>query len=77
MRELERESLGDFTNYMRIEPCMFHDLLLRVTSRLTKRDTNYRRPLELGLKLAITLRYMATGNIYHILSYPTTSYPAW
>ena len=69
MQELERESQGDFTNYMRMEPCMFHELLLRVTPRLTKRDTNYRRALELGLKLAITLRYMATGNSYHSMSY--------
>lgn len=51
MRELERESQGDFTNYMRMEPRMFHELLLRVTPRLTKRDTNYRRPLD-WLRLA-------------------------
>uniref|UniRef100_UPI00358E636F putative nuclease HARBI1 n=1 Tax=Myxine glutinosa TaxID=7769 RepID=UPI00358E636F len=69
MRELERESQGDFTNYMRMEPRMFHELLLRVTPRLTKLDTNYRRLLKPGLKLAITLRYMATGNSYHSLSY--------
>ena len=69
MQELERESRGDFTNYMRMEPRMFHELLLRLTPRLTKQDTNLRRPLEPGLKLAITLRYMATGNSYHILSY--------
>jgi hypothetical protein len=69
MQELERESHGDFTNYMRMEPRMFHELLLRVTPRLTKQDTNYRRALEPGLKLAITLRYMASGNDYHSLSF--------
>ena len=70
MRELERESQGDFINYMRMEPRMFHELLLRLTPRLTKQDTNYRRALEPGLKLAITLiRYMATGDTYHSLSY--------
>lgn len=69
MQELERESEGDFSNYMRMDPCMFHELLLRLTPRLTKRVTNYRRPVEPGLKLAITLRYMATGNCYHSLSY--------
>jgi hypothetical protein len=69
IQELERESRGDFTNYMRMEPNMFHELLLRVAPRLTKRDTNYRRSLEPGLKLAITLRYMATGDSYHSLSY--------
>lgn len=48
---------------------MFHEPLLRVTTRLTKRDTNYRSSLAPGLKLAITVRYMATGNSYHSLSY--------
>jgi hypothetical protein len=52
-----------------MEPNMFHELLLRVAPRLTKRDTNYRRSLEPGLKLAITLQYMATGDSYHSLSY--------
>ena len=39
-------------------------LLPRVTLRLTKQDTNYRKALEPSLKLAITLRYMASGNSY-------------
>ena len=69
MLELERESRGDFVNFMRMEPRMFHELLLRVTPRLTKQETNYRRPLDPGLKLAITLRYMASGNSYRSLSY--------
>lgn len=62
MRELEQESHGDFTNYMRMEPRMFHELLIRLSPRLTKQDTKFRRPLEPGLKLAIALRYMASGN---------------
>ena len=62
MRELERESQGDFTNFMRMEPRTFQELLLRVRPRLTKQDTNYRKALEPSLKLAITLRYMTSGN---------------
>ena len=65
MKELER----DFTNYMRMETRMFHELLHRLSPHLTKQDTNYRRAHELGLKLTITLRCMATGNSYHSLSY--------
>lgn len=67
--ELDRESHGDFANYMRMEPAMFHEILLRLTPRLTKQDTNFRRALEPGLKLAITLRFLATGNSYHSLAY--------
>ena len=36
MRELERESRGDFVGYMRMEPAMFYELLQRVTPRLTR-----------------------------------------
>ena len=69
MAELEWEHHGDFTNYLRMDPAMYHELLQRLTPRLTKTDTNYRAALEPGLKLAITLRFWANGATYHSLSY--------
>ena len=42
MVELARESQGDFTNYMRMEPCMFRELLDRIGSRVQKQDTHFR-----------------------------------
>ena len=69
MMELEREARGDFVNFMRMEPRMFHELHNRLTPRLTKQATRLRQPLDPGLKLAITLRYLASGNSYHSLSY--------
>ena len=69
MQELERESQGDFTNYMRMEPAMFHELVQRLTPRLRRKESNFMRPLDPGLMLAITLRYMATGDSYHSLAY--------
>ena len=69
MAELERESHGDLTNYMRMEPAMFHELLERLSPRLTMQDTKWRRALQPGLKLAITLRFLASGDSYHSLSY--------
>lgn len=69
MVELEREAQGDFINFLRMEPAMFHELLLRLTPRLTKQTTQFRKPLEPGLKLAITLRHLASGDSYHSLSY--------
>jgi len=69
VQELEREAHCDFRNYMRMEGAMFHELLDRVTPRITRQTTNFRRPLEPGLKLAITIRYMATGDSYKSLSY--------
>lgn len=69
MAELDRESHGDFRGFLRMEPAMFHELLTRLTPRLTKVDTNFRKALEPGLKLAITLRFLATGNNYRSLAY--------
>ena len=47
---------------------MFYELLQRITPRITK-SSSYRQPLEPGLKLALTLRYLATGNSYKSLQY--------
>ena len=69
MAELERESLGDFICFMRMEPAMFHELLMRLTLRLTKADTNWQKVLEPGLKQAVTLRFFATANSFRDLAY--------
>ena len=61
MTELEAESEADFNNLLRMEPAMFRELFERVAPRITKQDTNYKKVLEPGLKLAITLRHLAAG----------------
>ena len=43
---------------------MFDEILERVRGRLTKQHTFYRDPLEPGLKLAVTLRHLASGSKY-------------
>ena len=48
---------------------MFDELLDRVGPRITKKMTNCRSPLEPGLKLAITLRHLATGESYMSMRY--------
>ena len=69
MAELEWEHSDDFINYLRMDPAMFHELLKRMTLRLTKKDTNCRAAFQPRLKLAITLRYLASGDTYHGLSF--------
>ena len=69
MRELEMEDVPAFRNFLRMDPAMFQELLLRVGPRIEKQDTFYRSSLEPGLKLAITLRHLATGNTYKSLMY--------
>ena len=59
MAELYATDIPGFTNYMRmtrLEPC------------LARQATNYRAPISVGEKLALTIRYLATGESYTSLS---------
>ena len=64
MVELRREDPKSFINFMRMPPEMFDEILQRVGPRITKQYTFFRAPLEPGLKLAITLRHLASGSKY-------------
>jgi len=69
MVELREEDVGAFRNFIRMEPRMFQELLDRVGPRLLKKDSFWRKALVPGLKLAITLRHLATGDSYQSLMY--------
>ena len=69
MAELRREDQTDFINFMRMPPDMFDEVLERVGPRIAKQRTWYREPLEPGLKLAITLRHLASGSKYASLKF--------
>ena len=69
MTELSNEDAASFKNFVRISPAMFRELLARVGPRIAKKDTRLRKALDPGLKLAITLRYLATGDSYKSLMY--------
>jgi len=45
-------------------PQMFDELLKRIVPRCHKMDTHYRKALEPALKLAITIRHLASGDKY-------------
>lgn len=69
MSELRLEDPAVFTNFTRVQPDLFQEILANIQPLIEKQFTHYRKPLEPGLKLAITLRYMATGDSYKSLSY--------
>ncbi|XP_053380248.1 putative nuclease HARBI1 [Mercenaria mercenaria] len=69
LAELREGDTSSFKNYMRMTPEMFDELLQRLTPRLQKSDTHWRKALDPGLKLAVTLRHLAAGDSYPSLSY--------
>ena len=69
LTELMQEDTSSYTNFLRMEPAMFQGILGKIGHRITKEDTFWRKSLEPGLRLAITLRYLATGNSYRSLMY--------
>jgi hypothetical protein len=68
MAELEREHITDYRSFLRMEPDMFYEILARVGPRLQK-DEHRRTPLPPALKLAVTLRFLASGESYHDLTF--------
>ena len=68
MRELEAEDVVSFRNFFRMDPAMFREVLQRVGPRIEKYDTWYRKAINPGCRLAITLRLLATGEKYRNLN---------
>ena len=64
MVELRNDDHEAFINFLRMPPAMFDELLTRVGPKITKQSTTCREPLEPGMKLALTLRHLASGNSY-------------
>jgi len=62
MHELTTEDQSGFKNFLRMDPDIFIELLHRVGPRIEKQDTFFRKALPPGLKLAVILRYLATGD---------------
>ena len=69
MVELRNEDTASFKNFLRMPTDMYDEIVARVGPRITKQHTRYREPIEPGLKIAITLRHLASGNKYSSLQY--------
>ncbi len=67
--ELRIEDLASFQNFVRCESAMFQEMVDRLTPLICKLNTNYRKALDPGLKVAITLHYMSTGDSSKSLQY--------
>ncbi|XP_066968283.1 uncharacterized protein [Macrobrachium rosenbergii] len=69
MQELATENPGLYRNFIRIMEELFNEIVEHVTPYIKKTLTFWRRPIEPGLRVAITPCYLATGESYRSLSY--------
>ena len=64
MAELYATDIPGFTNYMRMTPEFFEMMKTRLEPCLARQATNYRAPITVEEKLALTIRYLASGESY-------------
>ena len=69
LNEIITTDILGYRNFTRMEPAFFNLIEKRITPHLRKRITNFRKPVEVGLKLAVTLRHLSTGESYTSLQY--------
>ena len=67
--ELITTDIQGYRNFTRMEPAFFYLIEEKITPHLRKRITNFRKPLEVDLKLAVTWRHLSTGESYTSLQY--------
>lgn len=66
---LELRTDGSFKNFLRMASCDFEYLVSMIGHKIARQDTNFRKAIPVREKLAVTLRFLATGDSYTSLSY--------
>ena len=61
MKELQSEDPAALKNFLRMQQPQFDELLAKVTPIIEKRDTRMRESISPAERLAITLRFLASG----------------
>ena len=69
MTQLEVSKSNEWRNYMRMNKHLFTALLQSINEHISKQDTHLRLAIPPGERLALTLRYLATGESYKSLHY--------
>lgn len=68
MNYLRAGDMKCYKNFLRIDPDLFHELVVALTPWIKKQDTSMRKALEPGLKVALALGFLATGDSYMTLA---------
>ena len=62
-KELKEHDEHSFANFSRMYPHIFDELLIKITPLIEKKDTFFRNSISCGERLAVTLRFLATGKL--------------
>lgn len=68
LNDLQKESGDHFKNCCRMSYETFNQLLTLVEPKIRKEDTKFRKAILSNERLALTLRYLATGDSFASLS---------
>ncbi|RVE49631.1 hypothetical protein evm_005688 [Chilo suppressalis] len=68
LAELLAEPSGEFDNFVRMSCTDFEYLLQKISPMVSKQDTTWREAVPTKIRLALTLRFLATGDDYIISS---------
>ena len=68
LNELRLEEVHIYKNYLRMTPKNFEEILSLIKDDISKKNTRMREPIPPEIQLAITIRFLATGNTYQDLS---------
>lgn len=69
LSDLLEEPSGLFENFCRISVIDFELLLQKIGPQIAKKDTKWRTAVPANERLALTLRFLATGDSYKSLQY--------
>ncbi|VVC87288.1 unnamed protein product [Leptidea sinapis] len=69
LAELLGEPSGEFDNFVQMSCTDFEYLLQKISPMVSKQDTTWREAVPTKIRLALTLRFLATGDDYRSLNY--------
>jgi hypothetical protein len=69
LAELSMEDGNGFRNFTRMTASDFEFLITIIGSKVSRQNTNYRKSITVNERLAVTLRFLATGDSYQSLMY--------
>lgn len=69
IKEVQLSDPKDFINYFRMDIDNYNKLLSMVAPLITKMNTNMRESISANERLAVTLRYLATGRTFEDLKF--------